>query len=230
MCYSASASFIGGAIISTAGVATLREAKRPAQIAFAGIPLLFGLQQIIEGFLWLALTDPAYAFLERAGTTGFLFIARVVWPTMLPLSVLLMEKGSDNIRLHYILAGMGALVSLYYSWCLLFLNVVPDISGHHIRYVSDFPESLAVPVFLVYFVAVITPLFLSKNMRTRALGVLMFASCLATVFVAFAFLTSVWCFFAAIISVLVYWIMKGAEGADPAVPGLRMQDQWGGEV
>jgi hypothetical protein len=208
MCYSAGASFIGGAVISAIGVATVKEARKPSQVAFASIPLLFGLQQITEGFLWLALTDPAFAHLERAGTYGFLLMARIVWPTMLPLSVLLMEEGGAKRRLQFLLLGMGAAVSLYYTYCLLFLNVVPDIEGHHIRYISDFPESLAVPVFVVYFIAVITPLFISKNTRTRLLGVLMFLACAVTAVLFFQYLTSVWCFFAAIISVVVYWIIK----------------------
>lgn len=217
MCYSAGASFIGGAVITAIGVATVKEAKRPSRVAFASIPLLFGLQQICEGFLWLALTDPGYAQWERAGTYGFLLMARIVWPTMLPLSVLLMEERGGNRRLQFLLLGMGLAVSVYYTYCLLFLNVVPDIEGHHIRYISDFPESLAVPVFIVYFIAVITPLFIAKNTRTRILGVLMFLACAVTAVFFFHYLTSVWCFFAAIISVVVYWILK-----EP-VPALKVQ-------
>lgn len=222
MCYSAEASFIGGAAISAIGAATVRRVRRPSQIAFASIPLLFGLQQITEGFLWLALTDPGFAYLERAGTFGFLLMARVVWPTMLPLAVLLMEEGGGNRRLHAALLAMGLSVSLYYAWCLLFLNVVPDIQGHHIRYISDFPESLAVPVFIVYFIAVITPLFIARNTRTRAMGVLMFLSCLITAVAFFQYLTSVWCFFAAIISIVVYWILKEpVPGSGPAPVPVR---------
>jgi hypothetical protein len=218
MCYSAGASFIGGAVISAIGVATVKEAKKPSRVAFASIPLLFGLQQIVEGFLWLALTDPGYAHLERAGTYGFLLMARIVWPTMLPLSVLLMEEGGGKRRLQFLLLGMGASVSLYYTYCLLFLNVVPNIEGHHIRYISDFPESLAVPVFIVYFIAVITPLFIAKNRRTRLLGVLMFLACAVTALLFFQYLTSVWCFFAAIISVVVYWILHDpAFASDPVL-------------
>jgi hypothetical protein len=208
MCYSATASFVGGAVISAVGVASVKEAGTPSRLAFAGIPLLFGFQQITEGFLWLALTDPGYASLERAGTTLFLIMARIVWPAMIPLAVLLMEDGAGNRRLQMTFLGMGLSVSAYYTWCLLFLNVTPNIAGHHIQYISDFPELLATPVFIIYFIAVIVPLFLATNRRVRLLGVLMFLSCLATVVFMFAYLTSVWCFFAAIISVVVYWILK----------------------
>ena len=209
-------------MISAIGVATVKEVKRPSQLAFASIPLFFGFQQITEGFLWLALADPGYAHLERVSTYLFLIMARIVWPAMLPLSVLLMEEGGRNKRLHSILLAMGLSVSLYYTYCLVFLSVVPNIAGHHIQYISDFPESLAVPVFIVYFVAVITPLFVAKNRRTRLLGVLMFLSCLVTAVLFFQYLTSVWCFFAAIISVVVYWILKApGDGHDPVLTPAR---------
>ena len=129
MCYSAGASFVGGAVISAIGVATVKEVKKPSQLAFASIPLLFGLQQITEGFLWLALTDPGYAHLERAGTYGFLLMARIIWPTMLPLSVMLMEEGGGNRRLQFILLGMGLSVSVYYTYCL----AVPECRSEHCR-------------------------------------------------------------------------------------------------
>jgi len=35
------------------GVATLRATQRRSEIAFAAIPLVFGLQQVVEGALWL---------------------------------------------------------------------------------------------------------------------------------------------------------------------------------
>ena len=54
MCFSASASFITGVGLSVVGVATLRMTSRRAEIPFALIPFLFGLQQIIEEMIWLS--------------------------------------------------------------------------------------------------------------------------------------------------------------------------------
>jgi hypothetical protein len=210
VCFSAAASFTGGVVISSIGAATLKEVKKPSQVAFASIPLLFGIQQIAEGFVWLALTDPGYARFQQAGTSLFLVMARVIWPTMIPLSVLLMEEGRNKKRIQSVLLVMGLSVSLYYSYCLVFLNVFPQIAGHHIQYISDFPESLAVPVFIVYFIAAITPLFLSSIGRTRLMGVLMFISCLVTAIFFVQHLTSVWCFFAAALSGVVFWIVRGS--------------------
>ena len=54
MCFSATASFSAGTVLTMLGVATLRATRRKAEIPFAASPLLFGLQQIVEGLLWLS--------------------------------------------------------------------------------------------------------------------------------------------------------------------------------
>jgi hypothetical protein len=208
MCFSAEASFAGGVIISSIGVAAVRSVRTSSQIAFAGIPLLFGIQQIAEGALWVSLPHPEYGAVQKIATSVFLLMARVVWPMIIPLSLVLMEENIKKKKVLLMLLGMGVSVSLYYSYCLLFLNVAPQIAGHHIRYVSDFPEELAVPVFVVYFIASITPFFISSVQRMRLMGVLMFFSCLVTAIFFIDYLTSVWCFFAAIISVVIYWMLR----------------------
>ncbi len=211
MCFSAEASFTGGVIISSIGVAALSKVKEPSQLVFASIPLLFGMQQISEGFLWLALQSSDFRGALNVSTYTFLLMARVVWPAWIPLSVLLMEKDAGRRRPLFILLAMGLSVSVYYAYCLLFLNVTPLILGGHIRYESDFPEWPAVPVFIVYFIASITPLFLSSVRRTRVFGALMFISCLVTAVFYFQYLTSVWCFFAALMSGVIYWILADAS-------------------
>jgi len=216
MCFSAGASFTSGVVLTSIGIATVREVKKPSQMAFASIPLLFGMQQIAEGLVWLGLTQPEYGHVLKLGTVLFLIMARVVWPAILPLSVLLMEEKGRTRQALSVLLAMGLSVSLYYTYCIAFLNVVPQIAGHHIQYISDYPESLAVPVFFIYFAATIIPLFLSSIKRTRVLGVLMFIACLITAVFFVQYLTSVWCFFAAIMSVVVYWILR--DSAARAVP------------
>jgi len=53
MCFSAGASFASGFVISAIGVATVKEVHKPSQWVFAVIPLLFGIQQLADGCLWI---------------------------------------------------------------------------------------------------------------------------------------------------------------------------------
>ena len=208
MCFSPEASFVGGVVISSIGVAAIKKIHKPSQIIFASIPLFFGIQQIAEGFLWLALLSPEYAHVQKFSTYIFLIMARVLWPMLIPLSVLLMEENNKRKKILLVLLVMGLSVSLYYTYCLLFLNVTPQIMGYHIQYKSDFPESLATVVFIIYFIASITPFFVSSSKRIYLLGILFFLAGMVTAIYFTQYLTSVWCFFAAVISVVIFWILR----------------------
>jgi len=96
MCFSAGASFAGGVIISGIGVLTVREIHKPSQLVFACIPLFFGVQQIMEGCVWLALRNSDFISIQKIATYCFLVMAQVLWPTLIPVSVLLMEKNKKE--------------------------------------------------------------------------------------------------------------------------------------
>ena len=49
MCFSATASFSAASITGVIGVATLRQVKHPRELLLAAMPLLFAVQQAIEG-------------------------------------------------------------------------------------------------------------------------------------------------------------------------------------
>jgi hypothetical protein len=208
MCFSPEASFTSGIILTGLGITTLKKVQVPSQTLFASIPLVFDIQQLSEGFVWLSLQDPSYAGVQQAGMYTFLTAARVVWPTLMPLAVLKMEVDVKKKQLLRLFVGLGLTVSVYYSYCLLILHVEPNIAGHHVQYISNFPDSLAVPAFLIYFIASIPPLFISSMKRTRLLGALLFLSSSVTAIFYFEYLTSVWCFFAAIVSVVILWILR----------------------
>ena len=53
MCFSATASFSVGAILLGLGTLTLKAARRPPELVLAAIPLLFAIQQLSEGVIWL---------------------------------------------------------------------------------------------------------------------------------------------------------------------------------
>ena len=208
MCFSAEASFVGGVVISAIGILAVKKVKNPSQKIFALIPLVFAFQQFAEGFVWLSLRYQEYETVQKISTYIFLTMAEVLWPTMIPLSVLLMEKNDGRRKLLRILLVLGILLSAYYAFCLLTFDVNPQISGFHIQYLNDFPEQLRMPAFYLYVIVSISPLFVSSIKRTHMLGILMFLSCLVTVIFFTQYLTSVWSFFAALISGVILWILS----------------------
>mgnify|MGYP000091041284 FL=1 len=57
MCFSATASFAASAVLGATGIATLAKTKDRKMLPLATIPLVFAIQQAIEGGLWLTIAD-----------------------------------------------------------------------------------------------------------------------------------------------------------------------------
>ena len=208
MCFSAGASFVGGAVITAIGVMTVRTNRDPSRRLFAAIPLIFGVQQISEGFVWVALQSPGHDLMLNISMYIFLIAALIVWPSVLPLSVLAMEKVKSRRLALYFFLIVGLLVSVYYVLSLLVSDVDPRIISHHIKYAPEFPRPLALPVFIAYLIATLTPLFISSVRKMWMFGLLVAASCLITGIFFKEYLASVWCFFEALISAVIWLIVR----------------------
>jgi hypothetical protein len=208
MCFSAEASFAGGVIITSIGIATVTKVQRRNQILFACIPLFFGIQQIIEGFLWLTIPHPEYIAFQKIGAYLFLIFAQALWPLLIPLSVILMEENLKKRRILKILLILGIGLSVFYASCLFIYSVSPQINCYHILYASAFPLAISNTALIFYLITAFTPLFISSIQGTKLMGGLMLLACTISVLFFTIYLTSVWCFFAAIISAVVFWILR----------------------
>ncbi len=208
MCFSANASFAAGIAISAIGVVTIRKVQAPSQIVFASIPLIFGIQQLAEGVLWLSIPDPTQALAQEVATYTFLFFARVVWPLWVPLAIFLLENEGKRRKMEKVLLLMGIGVSAYFTLTLLLEPTEAVISEHHIFYKQDYPASLKLYSGLFYGVVTVLPLFVSRFKRMWLLGIIIGVSYIVAIFFFKHYAFSVWCFFAAIISMSVYFIMN----------------------
>ena len=90
MCFSATASFAAGAALLGVGAVTVSRVRRPAELPFAMIPGLFGVQQLVEGALWLTFADTA-PHANSVLTHAYSFFSHVLWPIYVPIAVLLLE-------------------------------------------------------------------------------------------------------------------------------------------
>ena len=200
MCFSATASFTAGVALLVVGAVTTRRASRRAELPYALIPVLFGLQQLIEGALWL--TFPVKApLLNTALTHAFSFFSHVLWPLYVPVAVLLLEPTPWRRKVLVAIALAGATVSLYLLYFLVRLSIVAEPSGGHIAYIS--PHFYALASMGLYLLGTCVSSLFSSHRSVRWFGAAAFISFVgAYAFYAFWFI-SVWCFFAALLSVLV---------------------------
>ena len=204
MCFSATASFSAGALLLGIGTLTLRSARatrQPRALLFAAIPILFAIQQVIEGVIWLTFTDGLPA-LNAVMTHVYSFFSHVLWPVVVPLAVVLMEPNGWRRRTLIAFVAAGAAVGAYLLVVLMAYPTVSRPTGQHIEYNS--PHFFAAVTMTLYLLSTaISPLLSTHRMVVvfGALALLSFGAAYA--FYATWFI-SVWCFFAALLSAVVY--------------------------
>jgi hypothetical protein len=180
MCISAGASFGASAVLLAVGGITLKVTKTRSALVFSSIPLLFATQQFIEGFMWLTLSDPDYFSLQKYPTYGFLFFALVVWPTVVPLSVYLLEQNQKLKKIQLFFTITGMILSLFMIITLLFYNVKSSILTFHIHYEVAYPWELPFFKGIIYFIPTAIPLFISSVKWMKVFGVAITLSFLVT--------------------------------------------------
>jgi hypothetical protein len=211
MCFSASASFTAGVLLTVIGTETLRKVHKPSQIVFACVPLFFAFQQFMEGVLWLSINQAGFAGLQAVATYVFAIMAQVIWPLLIPLSVLLMEQNKARQKFIFILLLSGSVAALYYIYRLIFFGIHAYIINLHINYSNPFRDFFGPAAVVLYLAATLGPLFISGIKRTHVLGMTMVLSVLISAVFYEQCLTSVWCFFAAVISFGIFYIIRDAH-------------------
>lgn len=212
MCFSAGASFGASAVLGAIGAVSITKAKTRDQIPFAAIPLLFAVQQAAEGVLWIGLSSTEHESWKDLPTYIFLIFAQLVWPVWVPFSILKLENNQPRRTIIKIILGLGITISLYLMYCLAVYDVDAKIHSGHILYTLNFPAAFTWVTGVFYFVPTVLPLFISSSKRVQILGVGVLSAFLFSKLYFTEHLISVWCFFAAILSIMVLWIILKFEG------------------
>ncbi|MCW1382948.1 hypothetical protein OLX02_08935 [Novosphingobium sp. KCTC 2891] len=205
ICFSATASFTSGIALIAIGAVTMLRTREPQEVPLAAIPGIFGVQQLVEGCLWLGLPGQPPTS-DRLAMTYLLF-SHVLWPFFVPLAIWLIEPSARHRR--RIAWGMaaGAATSMFFLVILLSEPVSATIEGLHIRYHLPHPhENIA---FAFYAAATCLSPLLSSLKTARMLGVLIAASMVASYLIYAMWFASVWCFFAALVSSVVFLHFSG---------------------
>jgi hypothetical protein len=214
MCFSATADFVSSAILGAVGVATLREVKERRELLLAAVPCLFALHEFTEGFVWLGLDGTLSPQVAHNAGAIFVLYAQGILPFLLPLSVVLIEPTKRQRRRMLGFLILGGLLALYLLWGLIAYPL--EISGrsHSIEYINVITNTTLVAV--LYVVATCGSLFFSGFGPLVELGWYNLAGLLVVMLVRRYAFTSVWCAYAAAVSVIIYFFFRRTRKRRPA--------------
>lgn len=223
MCFSATASFGASAVLGTVGIIAVTKAKTNPQRAFASIPFLFAMQQLSEGLLWLSLKNADMTSWQSSLTYIFLMFAMVIWPFWVPFTIWQLENNAKRKKIIQKFVWIGATVAIGVCFILIRYPVqvvspfcfncpgTPSPTPRdHLHYEFAIPplvKNLIVAFSVLYIAATIITPFLSGIKKMKWLGVVFLASYLFAIGFYRGFVISVWCFFAALLSFVVLWII-----------------------
>ena len=207
MCFSAGASFAASAFLALIGSYTVAKNYSSKKLWMIGaIPLLFAIQQASEGVLWLALTQRLDSFYIPYATYFFLFFALILWPLWIPNAVYRYQAPQVRNYL-YIPIIAGFITALYLMYYVYVYGAYATITHHHIEYVYG-DGMFDTVIAALYMIATIAPFFMVRSRSMQAFGVVLALSALISALVWKYAFTSIWCFFAAVLSLFVVAIVR----------------------
>lgn len=219
MCFSAEMDVVAGLVIGSVGVDALRHVRRPKDLPLASLPLAFGVHQLTEAFVWWGLKGDVAPSTGRAAVWAYMAFAFVVLPLLTPLALLVVEP--DDVRRRRIgrFAALGALVSLVYADAMLSGPIAATIHGRTLAYDAGVTHGGAVAA--LYMVATVGALLASSHSRIALFGMANLLALPVLVLTSSRALTSLWCFWAAVASVVIASHQRATADAGMNLPGRR---------
>lgn len=227
MCFSAEASFTAAAILIPAGAASMTLAwRRDVRfVPLCTLPLLFGLQQLMEGFVWTSGAAGDVSLAHRF-SLAYMFFAWLAWPVWVPFSVFFLEPARRK-PFYLVAAVLGGILGAgqYLPYFAHGKWLTVEFLGRAIRYdgieLFDYLVDRNL-TYALYLALIILPPLCATRQDVRIFGVLVaLAAGLTFAFFRFAYI-SAFCFLGAAMSVyLLLMIRRVGRNSSPPQPSER---------
>ncbi len=215
MCFSAEASFIVGSALLVVGTATMRKTYYRKDLPIALIPLIFAMQQLVEGALWISLTDGYMAQAQFWFSNLYGVFIGIIWPLYAPFAVYSAETDPKRKKIITAIGVVGLGLAIYTMIGLANQPIVAEIVNHSIRYSHDVDHDKL--VIVMYLLATCVPFIFSSYRHLYLSGIVITCGFFAAYLTYLETFASVWCFFAAIASSLIYFYFA-RRVKDPLIP------------
>lgn len=207
MCFSAEASFIVGGSLLVVGTAIIGKVNERKDYPVALIPFVFAAQQITEGLLWISLAHNNLLTQFWLGNLYGGFVG-IIWPLYAPLAIYFAETDAYRKKIIGLIGIAGAALSVYTVIELTSQPVTVEIINQHIYYehnVHAYPL-----IILLYLLATCMPFILSSFRKLRLTGYIITLGFVVAFSIYTTTFVSVWCFFAAVASALIFFHFAGS--------------------
>ncbi len=207
MCFSSHVSFGAAAILAIIGLLSIKKAKTRNEKLLATTPLFFAVQQAIEGVFWLDYHRHLSPIITNLAKYGFLFFAMLFWPIWIPFVMYKLEKQELRKSILGTFLMCGILLVCYFVWQMGCAGGQAWIENHHVTYDIGLTEWQYYITGIIYAIVTIGSMFVSSIPFMWSFGIATLIALLIS-FIFYKFwLISVWCFFCAILSILIYAII-----------------------
>jgi hypothetical protein len=215
MCFAPEADAVVGAVVVVIGIDALRHVGSPKQIPLASVPLLLGLHQATEAFVWWGLQGHVSESLERVATWIWLLFALVALPVLLPLSVELVEQSKRRRLVIGVFVALGLVVAVALATAIFRGPVNAEMRSHCVTYGVDALGNGREWTAL-YVIAACGALLASSHRDLATLGALNLVAVPLLLWLTVDGFISLWCFWAAIASVVIALHLRRTGGVRDA--------------
>jgi hypothetical protein len=212
VCFSPEADAVVGGIVIVVGVDALRHVRARNQIPLASLPLLFGLHQVSEAFVWWGLQGDVAHVVERAALWAYLLFAFAALPVLIPVAVGLVERSPSRRRVIIGFGILGTAVAVALVAALVRGPIHTVIDGRHIAYDVD-ALHFGAQLTALYVIATCGALLACSHRDIATIGALNLIVVPVLMGLTINGFVSLWCFWAAIVSILIARHLRHASVA-----------------
>ena len=216
MCFSAPVSFAtGGALIAGGIFASWKAGKINIRyVPIALMPVMAGVQQYMEGHVWMGLNDNDPVMIWWAAM-AYIFFSWFMWPAWIPFGVYALEPPESprkKVFFYFALAGTVLGMALFIPHLLNPDWVSVGINQRSLAYEDTMFLDYLIPRWLtyaIYLFLVVAPPLMSTYLHVRLFGLTLIAIVAAVyIFLSYAYI-SFFCLLAGVGTIhLIYVILR----------------------
>ena len=202
VCFAPEADALVGGIVIGIGIDALRHVRRPEQVLFASLPLLFGVHQVTEALVWWGLQGDLAEAVAHVAVWVYLLFAFTVLPVLVHVAVGLIERVAMRRRVICGFGVLGVAVATALTVAMFRSPIHAMIEGRHVAYTVD-ALAHGGQITALYVVATCGALLASSYRDVARLGVLNLIAVPVLMWLTLTGFVSLWCFWAAIVSLVI---------------------------